>query len=41
MYIENMTIEITLKCPACSVINIKKNGKKRNKEQNYYWKDCI
>ena len=35
-----MKIEITLKCPTCSGVNIKKNGKKKNKKQNYCCNDC-
>jgi len=35
-----MKIEITLKCPTCSGANIKKNGKKENKKQNYCCNDC-
>ena len=35
-----MKIEIILKCPSCSGINIKKNGKKKNKKQNYCCNDC-
>jgi len=34
-----MKIEITIKCPRCAGINIKKNGKK-NKKQNYRCNDC-
>jgi len=32
--------QITLKCPDCSGLNIKKNGIKKNKKQNYLCNDC-
>lgn len=35
-----MQIEITVKCPDCSGINIVKNGKKSYQVQNYQCKDC-
>jgi transposase-like protein len=43
-----MKITITLYCPACqsanifilSVAEVKKNGKKSSKKQNYFCKDC-
>jgi transposase-like protein len=35
-----MTIKITLYCPICQRTNIKRNGKKYNKKQNYLCKDC-
>ena len=35
-----MTIQITLYCPDCQSTNIKKNGKKLSKKQNYLCKDC-
>ena len=35
-----MKIEITLYCPDCQGANIKKNGKKTSKKQNYFCKDC-
>lgn len=35
-----MKVEITIVCPCCSSINIKKNGKKKNKKQNYRCNDC-
>ena len=35
-----MKIEITIKCPCCSCKDIKKNGKKKNKKQNYLCNDC-
>ncbi|MCI5159868.1 MAG: hypothetical protein D3906_15875 [Candidatus Electrothrix sp. AUS1_2] len=35
-----MKIEITIKCPCCSCNDIKKNGKKKNKKQNYLCNDC-
>lgn len=35
-----MKVEITIKCPCCSGININKNGKKKNKKQNYLCNDC-
>jgi len=35
-----MIIHITLKCPDCSGLNIKKNGKKSNTKQNYLFRDC-
>jgi predicted RNA-binding Zn-ribbon protein involved in translation (DUF1610 family) len=33
-------IEITLYCPDCQSPNIKRNGKKSSKKQNYLCKDC-
>ena len=33
-------IKITLPCPHCNSTNIKKNGKKYNKKQNYYCHSC-
>jgi IS1 family transposase/transposase-like protein len=35
-----MKIQITLYCPNCQSANIKKNGKKTSKKQNYFCKDC-
>ena len=35
-----MKVEITIKCPCCSGIDINKNGKKKNKKQNYLCNDC-
>jgi IS1 family transposase/transposase-like protein len=35
-----MKIEITLECPHCSDTNIIKNGKKKNKKQNYLCNCC-
>jgi IS1 family transposase/transposase-like protein len=34
-------IEITLYCPSCQSTNIKKNGKKTCKKQNYLCKSCL
>ena len=31
-----MQIKITLHCPDCQSANIKKNGKKMSKKQNYF-----
>ncbi len=35
-----MKIEIILSCPNCQSLEIKKNGKKNNKKQNYICKSC-
>ena len=35
-----MKIEITLHCPNCQGTNIKKNGKKTSRKQNYFCKNC-
>jgi IS1 family transposase/transposase-like protein len=35
-----MQITITLHCPDCQSTNIKKNGKKSSKKQNYFCKNC-
>ena len=35
-----MQITINLHCPDCQSANIKKNGKKISKKQNYFCKDC-
>ncbi len=35
-----MKIKILLRCPDCTGTNIKKNGKKKSKKQNYYCNDC-
>jgi IS1 family transposase/transposase-like protein len=35
-----MQIQITLYCPDCQSANIKKNGKKSSKQQNYFCKNC-
>jgi len=35
-----MKIKITLRCPNCSGTNLKRNGNKKNKKQNYFCKDC-
>jgi IS1 family transposase/transposase-like protein len=35
-----MKIEITLHCPNCQSTNIKKNGKKSSRKQNYFCKSC-
>jgi len=35
-----MQVTITLHCPDCQSANIKKNGKKTSRKQNYFCKDC-
>ena len=35
-----MKITITLHCPNCQSANIKKNGKKIDRKQNYFCKSC-
>jgi transposase-like protein len=35
-----MYIKIILYCPVCQGANVKKNGKKSSKKQNYLCKDC-
>jgi len=35
-----MQIQITLYCPDCQSVKIKKNGNKSSKKQNYYCKNC-
>jgi IS1 family transposase/transposase-like protein len=35
-----MKIEITLRCPKCQSVKIKKNGKKSYGKQNYFCKEC-
>ncbi|MDR0681301.1 MAG: IS1 family transposase [Dysgonamonadaceae bacterium] len=35
-----MKIKITLYCPNCQSANVKRNGKKVSKKQNYFCKDC-
>ena len=35
-----MQIQITLYCPECQSVKIKKNGNKSSKKQNYYCKNC-
>jgi IS1 family transposase/transposase-like protein len=35
-----MTIKIVLYCPDCQSANVKKNGKKSSKKQNYFCKNC-
>jgi IS1 family transposase/transposase-like protein len=35
-----MKIEITLHCPDCQSTNVKKNGKKSSRKQNYFCNNC-
>ena len=35
-----MTIKIVLYCPDCQSANVKKNGKKSSRKQNYFCKEC-